>query len=238
MSEAAARRIRRALGALALATALPARAEPYRLVLDPEATRVAFTLGATLHTVEGTFAMQSGEVGFDPDTGEATGRIVVDARSGDTGNARRDRVMHEEVLASAEYPVLLLVPERIDVSRRGPDAIAGTLTGQFEVRGSRHPVTVSFDGSRDGTAARMEARFAVPWVAWGLPDPSNWLLSVAKSLDVAVDSRGVLSRASAVRGSPARGVGSTPRAGQPVAVTPPVARRTGALPSGRPSPAR
>jgi polyisoprenoid-binding protein YceI len=199
MSEAAARRVRRALGALALAlaTALPAQAEPYRLVLDPEATRVTFTLGATLHTVEGSFAMRSGELRFDPDTGEAAGRIVVDAQSGDTGIARRDGVMHEEVLASAEHPVLVLVAERIDVSRRGPDAIAGTLEGQFEVRGARHPITVAFEGSREGTAARVEARFAVPWVAWGLPDPSNWLLSVEKSLDVVVESRGVLSRAAA-----------------------------------------
>lgn len=194
MSEAAAERSRRALGALALALAIavPARAEPYRLVLDPEATRVTFTLGATLHTVEGSFAMRSGEVRFDPDTGEAAGRIVVDAQSGDTGIARRDRVMHEEVLASAEHPVLLLVAERIVVNRRGPDALAGTLEGQFEARGSRHPITVRFDGSRDGTAARVEARFTVPWVAWGFPDPSNFLLSVEKSLDVVVEGRGVL----------------------------------------------
>lgn len=200
MPRAVAKPSWRAIGALALtlAAALPANAEPYRLVLEPEATRIDFTLGATLHTVRGSFALRSGEVHFDPATGEASGRIVVDAQSGDTGIDRRDRVMHEQVLASAEHPVMLLIAERLDVSRQTTDALAGSVAGQFEVRGARHPITVDFEGSREGGAARVEARFAVPWVGWGLPDPSNFLLTVEKSLDVVVESRGELSRADAV----------------------------------------
>lgn len=178
--------------ALGLSGASGATAERYRLTLDPERTRIAFTLGATLHTVRGTFAMRSAEVRFDSETGEASGQIVVDARSGDTGIDQRDAVMHEEVLASEEHPRLVLSPERIEGIRREPDALSGTLHGRFEVRGASHPIALAFEGTRDGADARVEAHFTVPWVAWGLPDPSNWLLSVEKTLEVRIETRGAL----------------------------------------------
>jgi polyisoprenoid-binding protein YceI len=171
----------------------PAAAETYRLVLDAAATEISFTLGARLHTVRGRFVLASGEVAFDPDTGAASGEIRVDARSGDTDIDRRDRVMHEEVLDSARHPLLVLRPERIEVSRREADALAGTLFGRFEVRGASHPIAIPFEGARRGERAELTARFDVPWVAWGLPDPSNALLSVQKTLAVSVSARGVLA---------------------------------------------
>lgn len=175
-----------------LAFVSPAVAEPFRLVLDSAATEISFTLGARLHTVRGHFSLAAGEVAFDPDTGAASGEIRVDARSGDTGIDRRDRVMHEEVLDSAHHPLLVLRPERIEVSRREADALAGTLFGRFELRGVSHPIAISFEGTRRGERAELTARFDVPWVAWGLPDPSNALLSVEKTLAVSVSARGRL----------------------------------------------
>jgi polyisoprenoid-binding protein YceI len=173
--------------------AAPAGSEPFRLVLDPAATEISVTLGARLHTVRGRFALASGEVTFDPDTGAASGAIRVEAHSGDTGIDRRDRVMHEEVLDSASHPLLVLWPERVEVSRRGADALAGTLFGRFEVRGASHPIAVPFEGARRGERAHITAQFDVPWVAWGLPDPSNALLSVEKTLAVSVSARGTLA---------------------------------------------
>ncbi len=168
-------------------------AEPYRLVLEPAATEIGFTLGARLHTVRGRFALASGEVRFDPETGAATGEIRVDARSGHTGIARRDRVMHEEVLDSPAHPLLVLRPERLEVTKRDADTLAGRLFGSFEVRGERHPLELAFDASRQGDRARVTVRFDVPWVAWGLPDPSNLVLSVEKTLAVEVSAGGTLA---------------------------------------------
>jgi polyisoprenoid-binding protein YceI len=192
---------------LLLAIAPAAGAEPYHLVLDPTLTEISFTLGARLHTVRGRFALASGEVRFDPETGAATGEIRVDARSGDTGIARRDRVMHEEVLDSAAHPLLVLRPERLEVTKREADALAGRLFGSFEVRGARHPLTLDFDGTRSGERAKVSARFEVPWVAWGLPDPSNLLLSVDKTLAVEVSAGGTLAVES-------RGAAQAARAGR------------------------
>jgi polyisoprenoid-binding protein YceI len=176
-----------------LGAPVPAAAEPYRLVLDPAATEISFTLGATLHSVRGRFALGSGEISFDPETGVASGEVRVDAQSGDTGIDRRDRVMHEEVLDSAKHPRLVLRPQRIEVSRREAEALAGTLFGQIELRGASHSVAIPFEGARHGERAQITLHFDVPWVAWGLPDPSNALLSVEKTLAVAVSARGTLS---------------------------------------------
>jgi polyisoprenoid-binding protein YceI len=176
-----------------LAAAAPAAAEPYRLELDPALTEISFTLGARLHTVRGRFTLASGEIAFDPETGAASGEVRVDARSGDTGIDRRDRVMHEEVLDSAAHPLLVLRPERIEVARREDDALSGTLYGRFEVRGASHPIELAFEGTRQGESARVAVRFDVPWVAWGLPDPSNVVLSVEKTLAVAVSAGGRLA---------------------------------------------
>ena len=176
-----------------LAFVAPAGAEPFRLVLEPAATEISFTLGARLHTVRGRFALASGEVTFDPDTGAASGAIRVDAQSGETGIDRRDRVMHEEVLDSAQHPLLVLRPERIEVSRREAEALAGTLFGQIELRGVSHPISIPFEGARHDERAQITLHFDVPWVAWGLPDPSNALLSVEKTLAVAVSSGGTLA---------------------------------------------
>jgi polyisoprenoid-binding protein YceI len=184
---------RGALLALALlSVASHARAEPFRLVLDPTATEIGFTLGARLHTVRGRFALASGEVRFDPETGAASGEIRVDAKSGDTGVAQRDRVMHEEVLDSAAHPLLVLRPERLEVTKREADAVAGRLFGSFEVRGARHPITLDLGATRSGERARVTVRFDVPWVAWGLPDPSNFVLRVEKTLAVEVSAGGTL----------------------------------------------
>ena len=183
----------KALLLAALLAAAPAAAQPYRLVLDPAATEIAFTLGARFHTVHGKFALASGEIVFDPSTGAASGEIRVDARSGDTGIGRRDRVMHEQVLDSAHQPWLVLRPERIAVSRRDADALAGTLTGSFEVRGERHPISLAFEGTRSGEHGSVTVTFDVPWVSWGLPNPGNALLRVDDSLAVAVRTSGKLA---------------------------------------------
>lgn len=173
--------------------AAPAEAEPFQLVLDPAATEISFTLGARLHTVRGSFALVTGALAFDPDSSAASGEIRVDARSGDTGIDRRDRVMHEEVLDSAHHPLLVFRPERIDVLERRPDALAGRLFGRFEVRGVSHPLALTFEGTRTGERAAVTVRFEVPWVAWGLPDPSNAILSVDDKLAVEVRTSGTLN---------------------------------------------
>ena len=76
---------------LALALSLvesPAATTSWALTLDPGTTEIRFTVGSTLHLVEGTARLVRGEIRFDPATGDADGEVVVDASSLESGNGR------------------------------------------------------------------------------------------------------------------------------------------------------
>lgn len=164
------------------------------LHLDPEKTAVRFTLGATLHTVEGRFRLAEGEVRFDPSGGPASGRIVVDATSGDTGNEGRDKKMHEKVLESATYPRIVLVPESLE----GEVPVSGTgkviLHGKIEIHGGSHPVDIPTEVKVEGDELTATGTFSIPYVEWGMKDPSVFVLRVEKHIDVTVAAAGRLER--------------------------------------------
>jgi|GEM_PF-264288 len=185
--------------------------EALTVVLDPEASTVTFTLGATLHTVEGSFQVEEGEITFDPTTGEASGRVVVDATSGDSGNDSRDRDMHAKVLESESYPDFVFTPTRIEGDFQPSGASQVTLHGTLAIHGDEHeisiPATVAVNpvGDASETASaessgngelRLEATgsFEVPYVEWGLEDPSKFILRVKKSVDVTVRAVGRIRR--------------------------------------------
>jgi hypothetical protein len=50
---------------------------------------------------------------FDRDSGKAGGEIVVNARSGESGNESRDARMHKEILETAKYPEVLFRPAQV-----------------------------------------------------------------------------------------------------------------------------
>lgn len=172
--------------------ALQAWAGEHRCSLDPAASRVAFTLNATLHRVEGSFRVQSGELSFDSATGEISGRIVVDARSGDTANAKRDAKMHGAVLESERFPEIVFEP----VSFAGNIASAGQsrieVRGDFAVHGARHRLVVPVELSIEGERVRAVATFSVPYVEWGLEDPSAFVLRVGEVVAVTAELVGTL----------------------------------------------
>ena len=98
-----------------------------KVVLDPAQTEIHWKLSGGLHTTHGTFKLKSGEFFFNPATGVAEGEILVDATTGESGNATRDKRMQDEVLESNRYPAIFFHPNpdqgRIRSGRR--DAGAG-----------------------------------------------------------------------------------------------------------------
>jgi polyisoprenoid-binding protein YceI len=167
---------------------------PWRLALDTQATQVRFELGATLHTVRGSFEVREGTVHFDPASGAMEGRVVIDAASGETGNEKRDENMHAWVLESDRYPEIVLVPERLDVAEASADTLRGVVEGRVEIHGGSHPVTIPVRGRRTSAGTgRVEGDFEVPYVAWGLEDPSIFLLRVDKVIAIHFEAAGVLT---------------------------------------------
>lgn len=183
----------------ALSLALYAGAAEYQLRLEPESTQVNWTLGDVLHTVHGTFKLRRGEIVFDDETGKAGGEVVVDATSGESGSASRDGRMHKNVLESAKYPDVSFTPDRLE----GKVELAGVSTvklhGTFRIHGGAHEITVPVKVTANGGSLDTEIRFEVPFVAWGMKDPSTLILRVNKSVVIEMRATGRLSQTATAR---------------------------------------
>jgi polyisoprenoid-binding protein YceI len=178
------------LGLAHAALAVPARADEQTLTLDPAATSIAFVLGATLHSVEGSVRLASGEIRFDPVTGVATGEIEVDARSAATGRESRDRNMHRDVLESERYPRIVFRAEKLRVVHRDASSAVVELVGQLDLHGQQRPWTLPAKLVFHGDRVAIEANFRLPYVDWGMQDYSSFLLRVDRFVDVRVASEG------------------------------------------------
>jgi polyisoprenoid-binding protein YceI len=160
------------------------------LSLDPAQSKVHFSVDSTLHAVHGTFAFKSGTIHFDPETGRADGEIVVLATSGDSGNDSRDARMHKEILESGKYPDVTFRPTQID----GKVALAGAsevnLRGVFSIHGVDHDLTALVQTAFTSDHWKGTAKFEVPYVRWGIKDPSNFFLKVKHVVSVELEMSG------------------------------------------------
>jgi len=162
------------------------RAQDTTLELDPANTQIAFTLAATLHTVHGTFKLKGGTIHFNPATGSASGIVVVDATSGDTGNKGRDHKMHQEVLESQRYPEITFTPTKLSgkVELQGDSTVE--VDGAFRLHGADHPITLILPVQTKGNTLSVRTHIVIPYVAWGLKNPSTFLLHVGDKVEVDV----------------------------------------------------
>lgn len=158
------------------------------ITLDPALTTVKWTLGDVLHTVRGTFKMERGVISCDPFTGEASGLIEIDAKSGESGNSTRDRKMHREILNSTEYQIITFRPNHVggEFGQRihGDFMVEGILN----IHGQDHPIKMKVSVQPKGIGLVIETRFAIPYVQWGLKDPSTLMLRVNKEVLIDIDA--------------------------------------------------
>lgn len=172
-----------ATAAMILFCGRAAVAEQKTFELDPAQTKVSFTLGDVLHTVHGTFQLKRGIIHFDDATGLATGQLVVDAASGDSGSHARDKKMHKEILESEKFPDIIFTPQ----SFKGRLANTGKshldVDGQFTIHGQAHPMTMAIDADF-GNAAVADTTFDVPYVKWGMKNPSTFILRVNDKVQI------------------------------------------------------
>lgn len=191
------------LGVAALLTAAPAprsQAAPSAtreivLTFEPAQTKVHYMVDSTLHTVHGTFALKSGTLHFDPQTGKAAGAIVVNAVSGESGNPSRDARMHKEILETWKFAEATFRPTQIDgqVSLTSPSDFK--VKGIFTLHGGDHEMEVQIHSEFSGNQWKGTARFDIPYIKWGIKDPSNFLLHVKPVVNIELEMSGTQSSA-------------------------------------------
>jgi polyisoprenoid-binding protein YceI len=172
-------------------------AENLILAVDAAQSKVHWTLGSSLHTVHGTFAVKSGTIRLDEASGKASGAIVVDATSGQSGNDGRDKKMHKEIIESAKYKDIIFRPDRVEgnVPATGPATVR--VHGMFLLHGGEHEITVPMQADLAGDHWKGTGQFNVPYVEWGLKSPSNFFLKADPSVEVSLELVGAVQRATA-----------------------------------------
>jgi polyisoprenoid-binding protein YceI len=160
------------------------------LELDPSKTLIEFRLPGNLHTTRGTFKLERGTILGDPATGKAGGSIVVDARSGDTGIGARDKEMRERVLEAQRYPEITFDAQHFTLELGGGGQFQATMQGVLTLHGGKHDVALTAQGQLVGDNLTATAHFSVPYVDWGLKDPSVLFLTVAKQVDIDIATTG------------------------------------------------
>jgi polyisoprenoid-binding protein YceI len=171
-------------GTAAFATAQAS--EEVRIDFDPANTKVEFTLSDVLHTVHGSFRLKSGVIHFDPSSGVAGGLLVVDATSGDSGNKTRDHKMKKEILETDKFSETTFTPLQIigHLAMQGPSQVQ--VKGIFRVHGADHEITLYVPTQVNGTQVQMQTQFDIPFVRWGMKDPSTFLLRVNKDVQMSI----------------------------------------------------
>lgn len=170
-------------------------AQDRSLDLDARHTTVNFTLGDVLHTVHGTFRLKSGTLNLDATSNKLTGAIVVDAKSGQSGNGMRDRKMHREVLESDQFPEITFRPDRVEgnLSLNGKSSVR--VHGIFSIHGIDRELDVpaQVEMSQDRWTAALH--FAIPYANWGMKNPSTLFLRVSETVDIDITATGTIKQA-------------------------------------------
>jgi polyisoprenoid-binding protein YceI len=175
-----------------LTGAIVAQTQPHEISLNfvPAKTSVDFTLGDVLHTVHGSFNLKSGIVHFDPAISKISGEILVDAASGHSGSEGRDKKMNEDVLESGRYPDIAFRPDRVDGRVATIGASVVQVHGMFAIHGAEHEITVPVRVEMGPGWWTATLDFAVPYIKWGMRNPSTFLLRVDQSVDIKIKASG------------------------------------------------
>jgi polyisoprenoid-binding protein YceI len=175
---------------LLILCSLPLAAAQSTIELDPARTSISFTLPDVLHTVHGSFKLKSGSLKFDPATGAASGTIVVDMASGNSGNDSRDKRMHKQILESSLYPEAVFTPDHVmgDWAPQGESEF--DLHGIFQIHGTRHEMAFHFRAEVMGSEVAASTDFMIPYVQWGMKNPSNFLLRVGDKVEMNIQAKG------------------------------------------------
>jgi polyisoprenoid-binding protein YceI len=170
-----------------------AMAQQQMLVVNANTSEVKMTLKTNHEIVNGSFHLQSGSIEYDRSAGKISGSVVVAAGSGSTGNDSRDKKMNKDVLKIQQYATVSFAPK----SYAGTIAASGDSTiqvsGVLTLLGAPHTITIPMQLHIDGTNCTGKAQFVIPYVQWGLKNPSFLVWKADNDVSIDLSLVGQLS---------------------------------------------
>jgi polyisoprenoid-binding protein YceI len=174
-----------------------AQAQQKAFTLDPAQTKVNFTVDSTLHTVHGDFRLKSGSIQFDDATGAASGELVVDSASGESGSNGRDKKMHKDILESPKYSDIVFTPQHVKgtVANEGKSTVE--VEGILTMHGKSKPVTMPLEVQLQNGNGSADGSFNVKYLEWGMKNPSTFILRVNDTVQIHVHAVGKITTGAA-----------------------------------------
>jgi polyisoprenoid-binding protein YceI len=163
------------------------------LALDPAETTIRYSLGGWPHHTQGTFSLKHGLIRVDPQSGKMDGVITVDAASGNSGHSVRDERMKSSILEVSRFPEISFAPQQV-VNHGNPQAeFPVTVRGLMSLHGTQHPLTVDALVGRTANEVTIHCSFVIPYVDWGLENPSILMFTVSKRVHVDMTTKAHLT---------------------------------------------
>ena len=183
-----------ALFALAVTLAPAALAQHQTFVVNADGSEVKMTLKTTHELVNGTFHVQSGSIEFDRGNPKMSGLITVAAGSGKTGNESRDKKMNKDILKVEQHATVSFEPETYGgiIAPSGDSTIQ--VTGIFTLLGTPHEISIPMLVRLEGASATAKGHFVVPYVQWGLKNPSFLIWKAENDVAIDLDLVGTISK--------------------------------------------
>jgi polyisoprenoid-binding protein YceI len=166
--------------------------EHYRV--DPAISEVNFLLGASDGPVKGAFHVASGEFTLDSQSGAMTGTVNVDATSGRSGNDSRDKKMTSAQLKAQSYPSIAFAPTKFSGQVKDSGDSSGQVEGNFTLLGQSHAITVPMTVHMEGDHFTATGGFTIPFVSWGVKDPSWFVMKVDKEVKIELKLSGAVTK--------------------------------------------
>jgi polyisoprenoid-binding protein YceI len=98
--------------------------------------------------------------------------------------------MHAEILESQRYPEITFTPTKmtgkVELQRESSVQVEGIL----KLHGSDHEMTLTLPVQTKGNSLSARTHIVIPYVEWGLKNPSTFLLHVGDKVEVEVTAVG------------------------------------------------
>ncbi len=179
---------------VALLFAASAFAQHQTFVVNPDTSEVRMTLKTNHEIVNGTFHVQSGTIDFDPSAQKIGGSVIVAAGSGKTGNDSRDKKMDKDILKTDHYSTVTFAPRSYSGSLAPSGDSTIQVSGTFTLLGTPHDLTIPMQVHLEGEKATAKAQFVIPYVQWGLKNPSFLVWKAENDVSLDLNLVGQLSK--------------------------------------------
>jgi len=98
--------------------------------------------------------------------------------------------MHREVLESARYPDAVFTPDHVSEELAPSGKSQLEIHGAFQIHGATHEMTLHFVAEVQSSEVTASTAFVIPYVQWGMKNPSTFLLKVSDKVEMKVQVAG------------------------------------------------